>query len=574
MSLLERFNPKPKASEPLETYSVQIDVDGQAPPAESDDLAEIEQLPPFEKVLTLPNEDMALGEGQRVLLAALKINKSTVLVLVTRKANNSNEHRSLVQRAKRTYTNVSSQVVRGSLLIALYDQEMKGVKHKTIRVEGEEAQALNVFLDMAERAVREKASDLHVEISEETGRAELRYRIDGELLTLDGIPATHALDAVGHGYTKRAEKSSRNDGTFNKRRMQSCNIPLTVDGEEYTLRWQSAADVGGMDVVLRVLETRANGNVQSAEELGFEPGQRRLLELMVRSKGAIVITGETGSGKSTSMRTLQSMYPNREHRKIISIEDPVEYRKSGVTEISIQRTDDDEGDPFVAAMRASLRMDPDLLMPGEIRDRETGSLFKTMVQSGHKVITTLHAGSAIETIDRLASDEIGLPRSVLGNRNFLAGILYQDLVAKLCPECHLPAQGNLDKQIAEIIEQKFRLSISTMFVTRPEGCPHCRGRGTKGRIVVAEILPMNRDLMRLIREGKDAEAEELWRAQRITGFNNPDMTGKTIFEHGLYKMHRGLIDPMTLTEELSETFELYEVFGEVHASPTLPSRII
>lgn len=526
--------------------------------AEGDALSDLAQLPPYEKVLTVPEGELALGESQRGMLAAIRLGKTNAIVLVKSQAMYSNEHLSLLQRARKRYALVTTLSVRGSLLLALYTQESNGVRMRSERVQGEEALASATFAEMAERGVRERASDLHVEVSEESGIANLRYRIDGQLIVLDTIPALHALEAVGFAYTKLAEKTSRSDPSFNKRIAQICNIPLTVDGEEYTLRWQSTPKVGGLDVVFRVLETRANSHVPTLEELGLEKGQQEELSLMVRSKGALVTVGETGSGKSTTLRTLQALYPHRERKKIISLEQPVEYRKAGVTEISVQASVTGD-DPFVAAMRDSLRMDPDLILPGEIRDRETASLFQAMVQGGHKVMTTLHCGSSVEAIHRLASDQIGVSRQVLGSRDFLVGVIYQKLVAKLCSSCKLPARGQLDANTHALLERKFGLSVDTMYVASHDGCPACRGTGRRGRTLVAEILPITREVLELIRQGRDGEIEDRWRATRRAPFNEPDMRGKTVFEHGLYKIHIGMVDPVEMAEELSMPYELYEI---------------
>lgn len=535
------------------------DVDVNAPDlAEGDALSDLAQLPPFERVLTVPGGELALGESQRGMLAVIRISKTNAVILVKPSAQNTNEHLSLLQRARKRYAMVTSLTVRGSLLLSLYTQESNGVRIRTERVQGEEALASSTFAEMAERGVRERASDLHVEVSEESGIALLRYRIDGQLLLLDTIPALHALEAVGFAYTKLAEKSSRSDPSFNRRVSQICNIPLNIEGEEYTLRWQSTPRVGGMEVVFRILETRANSHIPTLAELGLESGQQEDLSLMVRSKGAIIIVGETGSGKSTTLRTLQDIYPHRERKKIISLEQPVEYRKSGVTEISVQASVAGNDDPFVTAMRDSLRLDPDLILPGEIRDKETASLFQAMVQGGHKVITTLHCGSSIEALHRLSSDQIGVSRQVLGSRDFMVGVVYQKLVATLCT-CKIPARANLDAKTGQLLEQKFSLNLDTMYVAKPDGCPHCRSTGFKGRTLVAEILPVTRQFLELIRHGRDGDIEELWRQSRTARFDDPDMKGKTVFEHGLYKVHQGVVDPVELSSELSMPYELYEV---------------
>jgi general secretion pathway protein E len=486
--------------------------------------------------------------------------------LVTPRGRGENEHLTLLQRVSVDYRNVQTLVVRSSVLLGLYDQHNQGGNISFKKIEGEDAQSSTTFLDMIERAVRTKSSDLHIEISEENNYALLRYRVDGKLIAMDTIrPASSATDAVMYAYTKLAEKTSRSEPSFNKRKQQSCNIPVTVDGVDYTLRWSSTYKVGGLKVVLRVLVTQPEGEVKTTAELGFEKSQQDLLVLLIRSKGAVPVVGDTGSGKSTSLVTFQNMIPDRESKEIIFIEDPTEYRKAGTTEISIQRSADDTGDPFLAAMRTAMRMDPDVLVPGEIRDSAAASLFEFAVNSGHKGFTTTHASSWIDGINKLASDAIGLSRQVLGRRNFLSGVVCQTLARKLCPHCKLEATDNLDVHTAMLLKAKFSLRLESdtgvplIFVTNPAGCPKCQHRGVSGRTVIAEVVHMTREILTCIREGRDGDAEEAYRRTRRTAFDDPDMTGKTIFEHGLYKVSQGLVDPIDLVDVLSETYELYEV---------------
>ncbi|CAG9255257.1 putative T2SP_E domain-containing protein [Paraburkholderia unamae] len=531
----------------------------------SGEIADVNGLPAFEVLLTAGKGDLSLSEGQRAMLAAVRIDSIRVIVLVTRRARFSNEYLSLVERLRGRYARVQTEIVGHSVLLALYDQAADADETVAAwqRVEGEQSQSSTTFLDMAERGVREKASDLHVEISEEDNRAELRYRIDGELATLDTIqPSSRATDAVMYAYTKLAEKTSRSEPSFNKRLSQSCNIPIVIDGRHFTLRWASQPRVGGFEVILRFLETGVDGKVPTLAELGYEPGQDRLVNLLIRSKGALIVGGDTGSGKSTTLRTAQTLIPDRDKKKIIFIEDPNEYRKKGTTEISIQRTASGTGDPFLAAMRTAMRMDPDVVVPGEIRDSAGAELFEYMIDSGHKGMTTTHASGGFPVIRKLTSGKIGMSRDVLGSRNFLAGIIFQDLVAKLC-SCALPARGNLDSETASLLEGKYGLDLGRVRVVRPGGCPACSGKGVLGRTVLAEVIQMTHEMRALIREGHDSQAEEMYRRARRTAFDDPDMTGKTIFEHGLYKVASGIVDPHTMANELDETFELYEVMPRV-----------
>ncbi|MGY8527624.1 GspE/PulE family protein [Paracidovorax citrulli] len=516
-------------------------------------------IPPFERLLTAPDGPYALGEGPRGILAAVQVSQQVAAILVLERAKGGNEQLSLFATLRATYRTVRVVVVGHSQLRQLYAEAMKGRTHVQQRLDGEAAPASATFHYMIELGVKRNADDLHILVSEENDVARLRYRINGDLIELDQIrPASIATEALMYAYTKMAEKQSRSHNTFNTALDQSCSVPVAVAGDDYTLRWQSSKQVGGFKVSLRLLRTRPGNSVPTLQELGYSNAQCELLSLLVRSKGAIVLSGETNSGKSTTLRTLAYLIPNKEKKSIVFIEDPVEYRKAGCEEISVQRTANEDGDPFLAAMRVAMRIDPDVLIPGEIRDRAGAQLFEFAVDSGHKGMTTTHASSAAMAIRKLSSDTIGMSREVLGSRNFLAGVGHGALVQTVCPHCRLPADQHLDNRIAKLLTEKFGLDLSGIFVTNPAGCDHCHG-GSGRRTMVAEVMPITQEIRELIRAGKDGEAEDAYRNTRRTDFRDADTTGKTIFEHGLYKVQQGLIDPLVLAEALDEPFEMYEI---------------
>jgi len=559
MNFLQRFGLNKKAAR-QEPFVEPLALDDATPIETLDEISALTELPKFEKVLSLPDGEVALGSGQRSALALLKINRDAAIILAVRKEVNQNSFLTLEQKAKKKFKSVTTLIVKRSVLVELYNNAADGKQFNVQKIEGENAQSSTLFYEMMERGVDNRASDLLVEISEEDNVATLRYMLDGEYYPLDHIrPATSAIDAVMYGYTKLAEESSRSEPAFNKRLQQSCNIPLTIRGVEYTLRWQSTYKVGGLVVAFRFLATAADSEILTLEALGFERSQCDSILLMISSKGAVVIVGDTGSGKSTTLRTAQSVIPDRDRKHVIFVEDPVEYRKYQTTEISVQRTADSTVNPFTAAMRVAMRLNPNVIVPGEIRDAEVAGIFEFAVDSGHKALTTTHSGPGVAVIRKLTSDQIGMSRQVLTSRNFLAGIVYQHLVAKLCTACRLPARGRLNPKTAHLLESKFKLSLDTMYVRNPCGCDECGKKGTAGRTVLSEVTPMEPRLQLLLRAGKDAEAEDYYRSLRRTTFDDPDMTGKTVFEHGLYKVHCGIVDPEMMSRALDEPFETYPV---------------
>lgn len=251
------------------------------------------------------------------------------------------------------------------------------------------------------------------------------------------------------------------------------------------------------------------------------------------------------------------------------MEDPVEYLNPFMRQISVQRNSDDPDEvvkmKFLSALRSVLRMDPDVLMLGEIRDHESGSIASEFNRTGHRVFTTVHGDGCIDVLARLTSDEIGIHPQTLAAKKYLSAVMYQKLLPKLCPHCKVPAQTVLPEKTQQTLRQKFHVDPGTMFVANEQGCPHCRLAdvgiaGTKGMTVVAEILTPTEEIRDSIRQQDWRQLEILWRSQRIAGFDSPHMGGKTAFEHALYKACAGLVDPQDIEADF-ESFETYSVFA-------------
>ncbi|WP_434627790.1 ATPase, T2SS/T4P/T4SS family [Chromobacterium sp. CV08] len=188
-----------------------------------------------------------------------------------------------------------------------------------------------------------------------------------------------------------------------------------------------------------------------------------------------------------------------------------------------------------------LRGDPDKVMGGEIRDAETGSFAKAMTQTGHQVLSTVHASSGFGIIPRLSDEEIGIPIDSLAAPDFLTALVYQKLVPVLCPACCLPAAEVLDDDYLMTIAS-LGLDVGAIKVEGP-GCPQCRHLGTKGQTVVAEVCEVTEEMLPMIRDGRFWEAEKYWRAKSNGRLHDPRMLGKTAMEHAIYKMSLGLLDP-------------------------------
>lgn len=538
------------------------DVDASIP--EKNIIGDREHLPMFKEILTLPGKAFELGDAERKQLAAVSCD-GKIVVLVTPEAFNKADHLSLIDRITSltdSMVHIETNLVKPSVLLMLHDKARGSEKRpKTVRRAGEVADTIARFNDIMAQAVKRNASDVHLIIKKDNNSGAVLFRIDGAINFIERYPFQDLIDAVGAAYTNLAEEGTRSESTFNVKAMQSCRIPLKVEGHSYNLRWQSAGIVGGMHVVIRVLHEESHTEEKrTLPDFGYAPSQCKLLDLAVRKTiGVIFVVGPAGAGKSTLLKLLMEYLPDRLKRISWAIEDPAEYKMYGVSQISLQRsiTDDSNTNPFLPAMKMVLRADPDTILVGEVRDKESLSLLKLMVQSGHQVMSSLHAMKAISVVERLTSEEMGMSRQSLTARDFLSAIVYQQLVPLLC-KCKLPAAYHLPQDMLLILIQKFGLDINTVYVKNPQGCECCNYKGTKGRTVVAEVVLPDHEYLRLVREDKDVEAEEYWRGTRIASFTEPDCTGKTALEHGLYKVSQGLVDPIDL-ENTIVPFEVHDV---------------
>ncbi len=375
-----------------------------------------------------------------------------------------------------------------------------------------EAPVIRLVNLMIARAVESRASDIHIEPFE--NRLKVRYRVDGVLREVESPPSR--LSAAVISRIKIMAKLN----IAERRLPQDGRIQLRAQGKEIDLRVSTVPTLWGESVVMRILDKASV--VLDFEVLGFSPTMlKRFRQVLDLPHGILLVTGPTGSGKTTTLYTaLQTL--NTPERKILTVEDPVEYQLEGINQIQakpqINLT-------FASALRAIVRQDPDVIMIGEMRDLETAGIAVQSALTGHLVLSTLHTNDAAGSVTRLL--DMGVDDYLLTST--ISGILAQRLVRLLCRHCRQPYPA-LPELVAELRLQRFSDSPA-ITLYQPVGCEHCGGTGYRGRAAIMEFLVMSDALRRLVL--KHADAGQLQAEAQREGMD-------TMYEDGLRKAVAGL----------------------------------
>jgi type IV pilus assembly protein PilB len=361
---------------------------------------------------------------------------------------------------------------------------------------GEEAPIVRFANGLIEQAIESRASDLHVEPTDEDLR--VRFRIDGVLHEVDTVPR-----AVQSALTSRLKIMAGVDIT-ERRVPQNGRITVELNGRQVDLRVATLPTVWGEKIVLRVLDT--GGIDLELRRLGFsEKNYERFSTSFTKPHGMVLVTGPTGSGKSTTLYATLSEI-SKPSINIITVEDPVEYRLPGVNQVQVNHK---AGLTFAAVLPAILRSDPDVLLIGEIRDRVTAQLAVEASLTGHLVLSTLHTNDAPSAVTRLV--EMGIEPFLVGSS--LDCVMAQRLARRLCPWCketYVPTHAELDAA-----RWPFELIGPPLQLWRAVGCRSCAGTGYRGRIALHEVMPVTEEIERLAVER--GSAYEIRRVARAAG---------------------------------------------------------
>lgn len=519
-------------------------------------IANARDLPAWDTILN--DRGQLLGGVQpastHLLLASAQDLSSEIersaFLLTTHAGTTGAAHAALISRVLSANVRLRATLVAEPSVLDVVLAEWRAARGQAKTAIASESELHERWDIIIEAAWKAGASDIH--LTARRGRGELKFRIHGELeVQAMSLTEAEAMDLARTMYNTMVDGGSTIDG-FNARIEQDAVVTRPLAGGAMRLRYSSLPiEPDGVSVTLRLIPMNVQARPRSPAQLGYSPDQSDMLErIFARSSGLIFFLGTTGSGKSTSMANLLMQkvldHPGKQLR---TVEQPVELLIPGsnVSQTSVVGTD------FAGTMRALMRQDPDYLMVGEVRDKETASLALQAVRSGHLCVSTLHADGAPIAYDRLAG--MGVLRSDMASVGLVAGLIYQRLVATLCPACKVPAASVIQTRQVEHVGVLRRLEtylggepLDGIYFRSSTGCSQCHGRGVTGRTVCAEILVPRAAMLRAIAAGDSAAVWTAWREEIDT--SRPDMMrGRTAFEHALWKMRHGICSPLDVEKE-------------------------
>lgn len=423
------------------------------------------------------------------------------------------------------------------------------------------AESWERFCEWVDYGVRMRASDIHIDVRRENTL--IRYRIDGELERMENdhegqYLSVHARHSVAFVFNKKTVKKSTSGGEYQRSKQMYSMVEYDIGSQVVRLRCQQNVTINGLDLIIRIVPAARK---YTFEELGYAPSQIKMFyDALELGSGIIMVSGVTGSGKTTLIDTMYDCMPDRDKKKLVRMDDPTETEQEGVSHISFQSDVKDQKQrmaDFGEQITGQLRGDPDAVSIGEVRDQATGNAVLTVSQTGLLAFGTTHVGSAIGIMERLTSPAIGLDLHSMTEEGTISLFVCQRLMPLLCEHCKipladapLPTQERLKRASA-----KFLVDVSKVHFRRLEGCPHCREKGIKGRTAVAEVMDLDEQMLQYFRQRDSFKVAAHWASKGDGRFDTENMVGKLLFHHAFYKMLQGIIDPAEV--ERVKTFEKF-----------------
>lgn len=360
-------------------------------------------------------------------------------------------------------------------------QDVKNVQDKFVDTKEKDTTVLVDNIIMT--AIKQRASDIHIEPMERKVR--IRYRIDGEMIEVSELPKSR--QGVLTGRLKSISNMHQEITTDQDGRINSY--------DNYSIRVSTQKNINGEKFVLRLL--KKNADVRTLNDLGFPSDDQLVKTIFDKKNGIILLCAPTGEGKTTTLYSILD-YLNNPNINVVTIEDPVEIRMSGINQVEIGHDTS-----FAGALRTVLRQDPNIILVGEIRDRETAQTAIESGQTGHLVLSTIHTVNAIEAITRIR--KMGI--SDYDVASTFVTVISQRLIRRLCNKCKKPhimtdEERKYIERVEKVTGAKFNLDKAKMY--EPVGCEECSNLGYFERIGVFEVLYINEYLKEMISEGKSS----------------------------------------------------------------------
>jgi general secretion pathway protein E len=387
-----------------------------------------------------------------------------------------------------------------------------------------EAPTIRLVSLIISHALQARASDIHIEPFE--NRLIVRYRVDGVMHEVESPPRRFSAAVISR------IKIMASLDIAERRLPQDGRIKLRIQGKEIDLRVSTVPIMHGESVVMRILDK--SSTALDFATLGFDPEVlKRFEQVLMQPHGIVLVTGPTGSGKTTTLYTALDKLNNPDI-KILTVEDPVEYQMDGINQIQVKPQ---IGLTFANALRSIVRQDPDVIMIGEIRDLETAQIAVQSALTGHMVLSTLHTNDAASTINRLL--DMGMDDYLLTST--VNGILAQRLVRTLCTHCRqaYPALP----EVVEDMQLKRYTQADPVVLWRPIGCKDCGDTGYSGRVSIVELLVMSDSIRSMVM--RHVTSGEVRQKAIVDGM-------QTMYENGLSKAVAGIT---TIEEVLRVTRE-------------------
>jgi general secretion pathway protein E len=366
---------------------------------------------------------------------------------------------------------------------------------------------------LIKQALQQDATDIHIEVNQHTGKAAIAFRVFGLLrphrdhvMGTDAWAAKDITESMSALINADAASNNGAPQSFNPKEPLDAQIRMHIEDADKNIRYAQTPTGLGFKVVLRILPVEAKVNVmqKTVEQLGYPPAQAALLEeAAVSSSGLMIIAGPTGSGKTTTLSVLIEQLPR--HLSIYTYEDPIEYTLENATQIPVRP--DNERLNWATLSKNSLRLDPDVIMFGELRDAVVAKEIINAATTGHLVFTTLHTNSAIGCVTRL--HDLGVTYLRLAEPGLLKVLVFQRLLPTVCAQCALKVDEVCESRALqgrqiERLKLYFKSNLEHIrFANTSDNnaCTHCQGTGIHGRVIVAEVVEVDATARAFIAEG-------------------------------------------------------------------------